>query len=155
MKVYPNGELGLVFHYSLQLVFHKLFSRGVHRVWVDDRPEVQERISEAVTRDDVRLLIVQKFIRKHQKKGISRGRAKVMAIQRTKGRRRGHGSRKGAGDRVLIVRGEGKSKSATIVAKVDRKARKIYVEGFTYFKSDGTELQRPIDPSNLVIIKSS
>ena len=56
------------------------------------------------------------------------------------------------GDRVLIVRGEGKSKSATIVAKVDRKARKIYVEGFTYFKSDGTELQRPIDPSNLVII---
>ena len=36
------------------------------------------------------------------------------------------------GDRVLIVRGEGKSKSATKVAKVDRKARKIYVEGFTY-----------------------
>ena len=70
---------------------------GVNRVWVDDRPEVQERISEAVTRDDVRLLIVQRFIRKHQKKGISRGRAKVMAIQRTKGRRRGHGSRKGHG----------------------------------------------------------
>ena len=56
------------------------------------------------------------------------------------------------GDRVLVVRGEGKSKSATKVAKVDRKARKVYVEGFTYFKSDGTELQRPIDPSNLVII---
>lgn len=56
------------------------------------------------------------------------------------------------GDRVLIVRGEGKAKSTTIVAKVDRKARKIYVEGFTYFKSDGTELQRPIDPSNVVII---
>ena len=56
------------------------------------------------------------------------------------------------GDRVMLVRGEGKSKSATIVAKVDRKARKIYVEGFTYFKSDGTELQRPIDPSNVVII---
>ena len=56
------------------------------------------------------------------------------------------------GDRVLIVRGEGRAKSATRVAKVDRKARKVYVEGFTYFKSDGTELQRPIDPSNLVII---
>ena len=51
------------------------------------------------------------------------------------------------GDRVMLVRGEGKSKSATVVAKVDRKARKIYVEGFTYFKSDGTELQRPIDLS--------
>ena len=70
---------------------------GVHRVWVDDRPEVQERISEAVTREDVRLLIVQKFIRKHQKKGISRGRAKAIATHRSKGRRRGHGSRKGHG----------------------------------------------------------
>ena len=56
------------------------------------------------------------------------------------------------GDRVLIVRGEGRTGSASKVAKVDRKARKIYVEGFTYFKSDGTELQRPLDPSNLVII---
>ena len=74
-----------------------LLKCGVHRVWVDDRPEVQERISEAVTRDDVRLLIVQRFIRKHQKKGISRGRAKAMAFQRSKGRRRGHGSRKGHG----------------------------------------------------------
>jgi len=70
---------------------------GVHRVWVDDRPEVQEKIAEAVTRDDVRLLVVQRFIRKHQKKGISRGRAKAMANQRSKGRRRGHGSRKGHG----------------------------------------------------------
>ena len=56
------------------------------------------------------------------------------------------------GDRVMIVRGEGKSKSATKIAKIDRKGRKVYVEGFTYFKSDGTELQRPIDASNLVII---
>ena len=52
----------------------------------------------------------------------------------------------------MVVRGEGKSKSATKIAKIDRKGRKVYVEGFTYFKSDGTELQRPIDASNLVII---
>ena len=52
----------------------------------------------------------------------------------------------------MVVRGEGKSKSATRIAKIDRKGRKVYVEGFTYFKSDGTELQRPIDASNLVII---
>ena len=56
------------------------------------------------------------------------------------------------GDRVLIVRGEGKGTSASKVAKIDRKARKVYIEGYTYFKSDGTELQRPIDASNLVII---
>tara|TARA_Y100001960_G_scaffold87030_1_gene93252 strand:+ start:1539 stop:2051 length:513 start_codon:yes stop_codon:yes gene_type:complete len=56
------------------------------------------------------------------------------------------------GDRVLIVRGEGKGNNAAKVAKIDRKARKIYIEGYTYFKSDGTELQRPVDASNLVII---
>ena len=78
-------------------VASRLLKCGLHRVWVDDRPEVQEKISEAVTKDDVRLLIVQRFIRKHQKKGISRGRAKDMAIQRAKGRRRGQGSRKGHG----------------------------------------------------------
>ena len=49
-------------------VASELLKCGLHRVWVDDRPEVQERISEAVTRDDVRLLIVQRFIRKHRKK---------------------------------------------------------------------------------------
>jgi large subunit ribosomal protein L19e len=53
-------------------VASRLLKCGVHRVWVDDRPEVQEKISEAVTKDDVRVLIVQKFIRKHQKKGINR-----------------------------------------------------------------------------------
>ena len=56
------------------------------------------------------------------------------------------------GDRVLIVRGEGKGNRAAKVAKINRKARKVYIEGYTYFKSDGTELQRPIDASNLVII---
>ena len=56
------------------------------------------------------------------------------------------------GDRVLIVRGEGKGNNAAKVAKIDRKARKVYIEGYTYFKSDATELQRPVDASNLVII---
>ena len=40
---------------------------------------------------------MQRFIRKHQKKGISRGRAKAAAIQKSKGKRKGHGSRKGHG----------------------------------------------------------
>ena len=31
-----------------------LLKCGVHRVWIDDRVEIQERISEAVTRDDIR-----------------------------------------------------------------------------------------------------
>ena len=60
------------------------------------------------------------------------------------------------GDRVIIVRGEGRVKSGAKtghkIAKIDRRKRKIYLENHTYFKSDGTELQRPIDPSNVVII---
>ena len=56
------------------------------------------------------------------------------------------------GDRVLIVRGEGRGNEGHRISQVDRRARKVYVDGFTYHKSDGTELQRPIDPSNLVII---
>ncbi|HIH79272.1 MAG: 50S ribosomal protein L24 [Candidatus Poseidoniia archaeon] len=56
------------------------------------------------------------------------------------------------GDRVLIVRGEGRGSEGHRISQVDRRARKIYVDGFTYHKSDGTELQRPIDPSNLVVI---
>ena len=60
------------------------------------------------------------------------------------------------GDRVIIVRGEGRVKSGERrghkIAKIDRRKRKIYLENHTYFKSDGTELQRPIDSSNVVII---
>ena len=56
------------------------------------------------------------------------------------------------GDRVLIVRGEGRGKQGHRISQIDRRARKVYVDGFTYHKSDGTELQRPIDPSNLVVI---
>ena len=60
------------------------------------------------------------------------------------------------GDQVIIVRGEGRVKSGARtghkISKIDRKKRKIYLENHTYFKSDGTELQKPIDPSNVVII---
>ncbi len=73
----------------------RLLKCGLDRVWVDDRAEVQERIGEAVTREDVRHLIIQRFIRKRQKLGVSRVRARRLALQRAKGRRRGHGSRKG------------------------------------------------------------
>ena len=99
---------------------------GVNRVWIDDRPEVQERISEAVTREDVRLLIVQRFIRKHQKKGISRGRAKAAAIQKSKGKRKGHGSRKGHG-------GARTPKKETWMTKVRALRKEL-----TSIKNDGT-----------------
>jgi large subunit ribosomal protein L19e len=55
-----------------------------------------DEIAKAVTKDDIRLLIDGKAIKSRQKKGISSGRKKFNMLQKKKGRRRGHGSRKGA-----------------------------------------------------------
>jgi len=67
---------------------------GVHRVWMDhDRVD---EIAKAVTKNDVKLLIKGKAITSRQIKGISSGRDKYAQNQKKKGRRRGHGSRKGA-----------------------------------------------------------
>lgn len=60
---------------------------GVSRIKL--MPEAAERISDAITRDEIRALIKQKAIVILQKKGVSRARVK-------KGKRAGPGSRKGS-----------------------------------------------------------
>lgn len=67
---------------------------GETRVWIN--PEKLEDVSKAITREDIRSLIDQEVIKRKPVKGISRGRARERALKRAKGRRRGHGSRKGA-----------------------------------------------------------
>lgn len=74
----------------------KVMKCGVKRVWIADNPSVHEKVEEAVTRDDIRELVRFNGIQKIQKKGVSRGRARATADQKKKGRRKGHGSRKGA-----------------------------------------------------------
>ena len=71
----------------------KLLKCGVHRVWMD--PDNLEEIEKAVTRRDIKNLIKQGLIKARKKKGISRARIKKRLMQKKKGRRRGHGSRKG------------------------------------------------------------
>jgi large subunit ribosomal protein L19e len=66
---------------------------GVNRVWID--PARTEEVAEAVTRQDIRALIKNRWIRASQKRGISSGRAKYNANQKKKGKRKGTGSRKG------------------------------------------------------------
>jgi len=67
---------------------------GVNRVWMDhDRID---EIAKAVTKSDIRVLISGKAIKSRQVDGISSGRKKINAKQREKGRKHGHGSRKGA-----------------------------------------------------------
>jgi len=71
-----------------------LLKCGANRVWMDhDRID---EIAKAVTKEDIRVLINGKAIKSRQIKGISSGRKKFNAKQKEKGRRRGHGSRKGA-----------------------------------------------------------
>jgi large subunit ribosomal protein L19e len=54
------------------------------------------KVSQAMTRDDVRALIKNKMIIKKPIKGMSRVRARKRIIQKKKSRRSGPGSRKGA-----------------------------------------------------------
>jgi len=71
-----------------------LLKCGKSRVWIDN--DRLEEIAKAVTKNDIRILIKGEAIKSRQKKGISSGRKKYIAKQKAKGRRRGHGSRKGA-----------------------------------------------------------
>jgi large subunit ribosomal protein L19e len=66
---------------------------GESRVWID--PERVDDIEVAITRDDIRRLIHEKVIREVPKKGVSRGRARVLHEKKKSGLRRGPGSRSG------------------------------------------------------------
>jgi len=67
---------------------------GENRVWMDS--DRTDEIAKAVTRGDIRILINGGAIKNKQIQGISRGRKKFNQKQKDKGRRKGHGSRKGA-----------------------------------------------------------
>ena len=67
---------------------------GVNRIWVD--PRYVDQVTTAVQKSDVRELIEEGLIKARAIKGTSRVRARKLSAQRAKGRRRGHGSRKGS-----------------------------------------------------------
>jgi len=54
-----------------------------------------DEIKEAITKHDIKVLTGKKLITSKQKKGVSRARANKIQVQKRKGRRQGHGSRKG------------------------------------------------------------
>ena len=67
---------------------------GENRVWFD--PEQLTEIANAVSREDIRTLIKDGAITAHQKKGVSRGRARLRMVKRAYGHCKGHGRRKGS-----------------------------------------------------------
>ncbi len=58
------------------------------------------------------------------------------------------------GDTVKVVRGASDLKdSENKVASIDLKSYKIIIENITVPKADGTQTERPIDPSDVIITK--
>ena len=72
----------------------KVLKSGRSRVYFD--PERLSDISEALTKADIRSLVSDGAIRAKPVSSNSRGRARRIASQKRKGRRKGPGSRKGA-----------------------------------------------------------
>lgn len=71
----------------------KIMKCGKTRVYID--PKALDEVAEAITRDDVRMLIKRGLIKKLPKKGNSRARIRKKMKQKQKGLRNGQGSRKG------------------------------------------------------------
>lgn len=84
------------------------------------------------------LHVRQKFVSAHLSKAL-RERFGKRSLQIRKG------------DEVKVMRGSGKGHKGK-VERVDLKKAKIYIEGLTVKKTDGSEVLRPIDPSNVMII---
>jgi len=71
----------------------KVLGCGEERVWMD--PNALSDIADAATKEDIRKLVEDEVIKKKPVVGISRARINQKNLQKRKGRRRGHGSRKG------------------------------------------------------------
>ncbi len=68
---------------------------GQNRVWIN--PERMDDVETAITREEVKKLIHEKVITSLPEKGVSRARAKTIQEKKRKGRRKGAGSKTGAG----------------------------------------------------------
>ncbi len=54
------------------------------------------------------------------------------------------------GDKVKVMRGDNKGTEGS-VNEIDLDSEKVYVEDATLEKTDGSEIPRPVHPSNLMI----
>ncbi len=66
---------------------------GESRIWIN--PESIDIVMDAITREEIKRLIHDGIIKVKPKHGNSRARWKTRHLKRKKGRRRGHGKRKG------------------------------------------------------------
>lgn len=111
---------------------------GEGRVWID--PEATEDVAGAITREDIRGLIEEGLIIEKQKKGVSRGRARVSRRQKALGRRKGPGSRKGAKG----ARASRKKRWITKIRALRRRMKELRDGGFV----DKTTYRRLYNKAN-------
>lgn len=76
---------------QIKLLASKVLGVGINRIRIVNPSQALQ----AMTKDDVRLLLRKGYVKKLQAKGISRFRAKKITKQKRKGRRLGPGRRKG------------------------------------------------------------
>ncbi len=57
------------------------------------------------------------------------------------------------GDEIKVMRGKDKGFKGK-VERIDLKTSKIYIEGLNVKKVDGSEVLKPVNPSNLLIMES-
>ena len=72
---------------------------GENRVWMN--PDREDEVSDCITRADIRTAVASGLIKAKPKKGISKARTRHNAEQKSKGRRKGPGSRKGTSNARL------------------------------------------------------
>lgn len=116
---------------QVKKVAAKVMKIGVTRVKIVD----EEKVQQAMTKDDIRGLIKQGAIVQKRKVGVSRVRAKMIAAQKKKGRRKGQGKRKGASKArsgrkkkvwMKSVRSQRKTLRETKAKLGERHYRKLY-----------------------------
>ncbi|HEX9909079.1 MAG TPA: 50S ribosomal protein L19e [Thermoplasmata archaeon] len=101
----------------------ELLKCGENRVWIN--PNRIEDVADAITRSDVRTLIYSGTISANQKRGVSRGRTNYIRGQKAKGRRSGHGSRRGRKG----ARKPGKEKWIQTIRPIRRRLKELRDEG--------------------------
>jgi len=78
---------------SVRKIAARILNCGESKVWMD--PEQSSKAGEAITKEDVKELIRTGVIKKKRAQFQSRGRARILKAQKRKGRKKGHGKRKG------------------------------------------------------------
>jgi large subunit ribosomal protein L19e len=100
---------------------------GQNRVWIN--PERIDDVEGAITREEIKKLIREKTIASLPDKGVSRSRAKTVREKKRIGRRKGAGSRTGAGHAKISKKEAWMSKIRSLRKKLrELKASRVITE---------------------------